>query len=545
MIKLLKKTSRLFHTIKYLKFEQVYYRGLYKIKAPKVTDLNVHSRNIWYWKGPNVHSQSIFGNDEFLFLSNKEFVNLPRDWNSLKYEKLWLYNLHYFDDLNSVNYDERESLHYFYIDNWIECNPACIGVGWEPYPTSLRLVNWIKWFSRKKTINKKYLVSIAQQGSALAQHLEYHLLGNHLFANAKALTFLGTFLQGSAADKFLKLGLKLLDREIKEQFLLDGGHFELSPMYHKILLWDLLELIDLAKTSKNKELLKRLERWEIVARSALYWLQTMIHPDGEISFFNDSAFGVAASPEEIFNYADSLKLGALKALPLFVMNKNSGYSRVQNNNYTIIFDHGAIGPDYLPGHAHADSLSFEMSLGSERLFVNSGTSIYGATRERLRQRKTAAHNTVVVNDEDSSEVWGGFRVARRAYTEVDKVEVSNCNVSISAKHNGYTRLKPKITHTRTLVSNKDDLLIIDSLSNIADGEFHLHLHPDVKIYNSSRQRVVMLMSSGRKVSLSASSNLYIEESTWHPEFGVSVTSKKIIIPFENMHLESTIRIIND
>ena len=50
------------------------------------------------------------------------------------------------------------------------------------------------------------------------QQLEFHILANHLFANAKALVFAGSYL---AEDMWLKKGLEILDKEISEQFLDD------------------------------------------------------------------------------------------------------------------------------------------------------------------------------------------------------------------------------------------------------------------------------------------------------------------------------------
>ena len=79
----------------------------------------------------------------------------------------------------------------------------------------------------------------------------------------------------------------------------------------------------------------------------------------------------------------------------------------------LLLDVASIGPDYLPGHGHADTLSFEMSLFGKRTLVNRGISQYGIEVRQV-ERGTAAHNTVVINNENSSEVWSGFRVARRA-----------------------------------------------------------------------------------------------------------------------------------
>jgi uncharacterized heparinase superfamily protein len=556
-MKLVGRILQLFHTLKYLRYEQFYYRALYKFKKPVIgtNDTLGNSANSWRWNGPVIFEQSVFQdgdckdslieNSKVVFLNTQGFVNTEAIWNSPEFTKLWLYNLHYFDDLNAFNYSEREFIHYQFIDKWIAENPPCSGNGWEPYPISLRLVNWVKWFSKKDQVDARYLTSIAQQAQALSQQLEYHILGNHLFANAKALTFVGCFLTGKQADKFLHIGLQLLDREVAEQFLADGAHFELSPMYHEILLWDLLDLINLAKESNNAQLLSRLKHWKFVASNALTWLSSMVHNDGEISFFNDAAIGIAATPEQVFSYAKQLGLDCDTSLPLLTTNIASGYSRIEQVNYSVIFDHANVGPDYLPGHAHADTLSFEMSVGTQRLFVNSGTSLYGVSNERLRQRKTAAHNTIVVEDADSSEVWSGFRVARRAYAKLINAEVINQQVTISASHDGYCRLKPKVIHNRTLVSSPRALEVTDTLSEKVDACFHLHLHPEVQIVKITSKQITLQLPSGTQALVTCSQPISVVDSTWHPQFGVSIENKKLIVLFNSATLESTIQILKD
>ena len=86
---------------------------------------------------------------------------------------------------------------------------------------------------------------------ALEKRIESHLLGNHLFANAKALVFAGTYFSGAEADRWLNRGISILEREIPEQILLDGGHFELSTMYHALIFEDLLDLCNLLKCYKS------------------------------------------------------------------------------------------------------------------------------------------------------------------------------------------------------------------------------------------------------------------------------------------------------
>jgi uncharacterized heparinase superfamily protein len=541
------KFNYFYHTIRHLKLEQIWFRVCYRFKKPSVISVETPlSNKIWSWSGPAIYNQSIFDDNNVRFLSLGGTVNYLQSWNDPAKEKLWLYNLHYFDDLNSSDYAKREQIHFNFINKWIVENPACTGNGWEPYPLSLRLVNWVKWFSKQDNVEQKHLTSILQQANALSQQLEFHILGNHLFANAKALTFVGCYITNEHAEQYLDLGLKLLDREISEQFLEDGAHFELSPMYHEILLWDLLELIDLANTSQNEKLMQRLPYWQKVATKALDWLKSMIHPDGEVSFFNDSSIGIAAKPQQIFDYALSIGLSVIDTLPNVITNKQSGYSRISSPLYTLFIDHANVGPDYLPGHAHADTLSFELSVGNERVFVNSGTSLYGVSKERLRQRKTAAHNTVVVDGKDSSEVWSGFRVARRAYAKLLDVSQSVTEVCLRAEHNGYKRLKGKVTHSRGFTANNNEIQIKDDLT----GQFNqasafFHLHPGIELEIVSDHVVKLVTKNKVKLTIDSTSSIQISDSTYHPEFGVSINNKQLKMDLVDSQLNTVIRIIED
>ena len=99
-------------------------------------------------------------------------------------------------------------------------------------------------------------------------------------------------------------------------------------------------------------------------------------------------------------------------------------------------------------------------MGEQRVLVNSGTSLYGVSSERHRQRKTSCHNTVEVDGFDSSEIWSGFRVARRAYSSLESAQSDSNSVSISASHNGYQRLSGRVTHTRYIDVTNSDVKII-------------------------------------------------------------------------------------
>ena len=360
--------------------------------------------------------------DRFTFLN--ETRRLPDDggWNKPGVPKLWLYNLHYFDWINAL-YARADTLTIAdtaakWIMRWIAENPAPRGNGWEPYPLSLRIVNWIKWLARHPAIDPaaatRILRSLELQAHVLSQRLETDLLGNHLFENAKSLIFAGCTFDGKPADSWFERGGKILCKELGEQILSDGGYFELSPMYHSIILEGILDLLSLQQAYPGRpwgEYGLGRPRLKQIAGSMLDWLSEMTHPDGQIALFNDAAMGVAASLAMLQRYANRVGLTVpfpLRAEGVRAMSA-SGFIRVDRGPVSAILDVAKVGPDHVPGHGHADTLTFEWSLGDQRVVVDTGTSVYGESEERLRQRGTAAHNTVSVDGQNSSEVWSRFQ----------------------------------------------------------------------------------------------------------------------------------------
>ncbi len=547
----LDRLLRFVRTIRHLRAEQVLYRLWYR-SLPFGQILTVNgSRRRWPRRWPlfPLTATSLVAPLTFEFLGQRGIVDGPSAWNARNRTKLWLYHLHYLDDLNARGCEDRSDAHVELVERWIAENPAGHGVGWEPYPLSLRIVNLVKWLDRRQRVEPRWLSSLATQAAALSRRIEYHLLGNHLFANGKALVFAGAFLDGAQADRWLVQGLAILHRELPEQFLADGAHFERSPMYQATLTADLCDLVQLADVSALASLRTRRAAWGEVISRALRWLESMSHPDGEIAFFNDAAFGIAPRPAALRAYAESLigpiaaqSPGGFALRPLSA----SGYLRVDLPNAgAAIVDAAPLGPDYLPAHGHADTLSFELSLFGKRVFVNSGTSRYGEDAERLRQRGTAAHNTVVIDGENSSEVWGGFRVARRARPTLHEAREGDGRIVIDASHDGYRRLPGRNVHRRRWTFEPEALRIDDTIQGpFRSAVAHLHLHPDVTIESLSPEaRTARLrMANGATVDVAVSgASLAAADSTWHPRFGASVASRALVLSFEGGAVTTHIR----
>ena len=545
MISSLDKALLYARTISYLKPSQLYYRLWFKIKKNYTRidySIEICSRSRCFkWKAPISRKSSLTDIDEFNFFYQKARISNV-GWNGEGQSVLWRYNQHYFDDLNSENCANRKPWHRSLILSWISNNKIGKGVGWDPYPTSLRIVNWIKWTLSGNQLTQESKLSLHLQMQWLMQRIEYHLLANHLFTNAKALIFAGLFFKGPTADLCFEKGIQIVEAELDEQILADGGHFERSPMYHSIILEDILDLLNLLEeynlcSTKADRLRHRLSK---VVQPMFTWLNHMVHKDGEISFFNDAAIGIAPNLSQLAGYAQSLGFGLnnRRKKKIKVL-KESGYISLRNDIALLILDCGLVGPDYQPAHVHADTLSFELSVGSKRVIVNSGTSLYEEGEKRTKQRGTAAHNTVSIDGKNSSEVWGAFRVGRRAcpfdleILEREKFTQVNCS------HDGYRHIKDKPTHNRQWIFEENRLIVKDEVSRLFGkerAEAMFFIHPDAKVTSQDQDgmRGVLRFEDQMEVIWSVrKGKLRIEETFWYPEFGLDIPNYCLVVRLES------------
>lgn len=480
------------NTIRYLRAEQVYHR-LRPRRRRMARAVEARPRTRTHALVPYISRPAAqIGENRFRFLNQEREI---LSWNDAGAPKLWLYNLHYFEH-------PAEPL----IERWIRENPIGGGNGWESYPIAVRIVNWIKWVLGCGTAEAAMLRSLAQQAEYLSHALEHHLGANHLFADAIALAAAGIFFEGQGADRWLETGTSLLGQQIEEQILPDGAHYERSPMYHALLLESLLDLINI---SRVYELALDADGalWARAGSAMLQWLATMTHPDGRMAFFNDAAFGVAPEPAALAAYAARLGIQPGEARS----SQASGYVRLERGEAVLLFDAAAIGPDHQPGHAHSDTLSFEVSYSGSRVLVNSGTSTYEAGPARQWQRGTAAHNTVRVDGEDQSEVWSAFRVARRARPLDVKTDGKTF---VEAAHDGYRRLADPVIHRRRVALEERRLQITDRIEGRGQHrvELFLHYHPD------ANPGIVL----DKKLEGS------FVRSEWYPEFNRSIPNTTLV-----------------
>jgi uncharacterized heparinase superfamily protein len=469
------------------------------------------------------------------FLNRQEDVGFPPKWDHTDAGRLWQYNLHYFEWLWALDYADARAVTVDWIEKHLPGNRA---VGWEPYPTSLRLMNWCGVFWGKfrglveagPDFQQCLWSSLSQQAQWLMGNLETHLLGNHYLENGAALAYVGSCFHGPTAQRWFERGCTILREQVADQVPADGLHFELSPMYHCRVMY-VLAMLSATRNEGLREITT-----EPLTRM-LKALQAVRHPDGRIALLNDSAFGVYNEPAELGSYCDEVLGMASSAAAMthgcFAMTDAGYYGwRDEKGNY-LICDYGQIGPDYIPGHAHADMFSFEMSILGHRVIVDSGVNDYGLSETRRYCRSTGAHNTVDIDGQDQCEMWGAFRVARRGYPQDVRWEPSPDGFALSGWHDGYRRLRGKPVHSRAMEWHRERGLTVHdriTASTSVKATSRLRLHPSCRVRSLRRDCIEIQSPAGTLHATSFEGcPLEIEEGWYFPEFGLRENIKVLTL----------------
>ena len=475
------------------------------------------------------------------FQNRREPVGFPPDWNRTDLPRLWRYHVHYHEFLWVLPFERARDV----AMDWIARHPrGPRRVGWEPYPTSLRLSTWCAFFfgaHRTPTLADIAFAatlwrSMRSQAQHLSANLEWHLLGNHLLENAVALTLAGSCFEHAAARAWLARGGELLARQLPGQVLLDGGHIERSPMYQCRVLYALLLV-----RATGLPFLGALVRPHLNRLAGA--LAAMTHPDGGIALFNDSAFGVHPAPRRLVREAGWTPPDDAGGFAL----PDSGYygARTRSGHY-VICDAGPIGPDWQPGHGHADLLSFELSLRGARVVVDSGVSTYEAGPMRQYCRSTRAHNTVEIEGQDQAELWGAFRVGRRPRPRNVVWTVLDDGFELSAGHDGYRWLPGRPRHSRSFAWRDDGRLTIrdhvDSDRPVRSVA-RLHFHPECRVGDLRAGDGAVEFPGGRAGLSWSGWEAVAEEESWHcPAFGVTLPNPCLAFSGVTARLRAVMRI---
>lgn len=480
------------------------------------------------------------GNDLILGFLGRDvaFENGQIDWEAPGPDpefQLWRMNLHYMEYLEIVDDALFEDL----VDAWLHANepmrPGAWRDAWNAYALSIRVVVWLQQLAARpgldKGLRKRIAESITRQVRYLMRHLETDIGGNHLIKNIKALIWAGAAFEGSEATRWSGMGRKLLHKELPVQILSDGVHFERSPSYHAQVFADLLEC--------RSVLQHNLEKLDSFLPKMAQVLVDLAHPDGFCAQFNDAGLNMAYAPETCIDAYQKQGFDRPETRPRFAFTA-AGYFGVHDGPMKLIADCGALAPDDLPAHGHGDILSFELSIGTQRIFVDQGVFEYVAGPRRNMSRSAAAHNTLSLEGADQADFFGAFRIGRRARSIHSQWEDRPDCVTLEGTHDGYLSAPGNPRHRRKFIVKPDSIEICDVLEAASpqDAKICFLLHPDVSAVAEKENivRLTWVSEAGPQqleILMETSAQMSIEPAVWWPDMGIERPAVRLVANLAN------------
>jgi len=417
------------------------------------------------------------------------------------------------------------------IDSWLKQNPFGFGMNWRSgLELGIRLINWV------------WAVDLIEESGAIDDQLRHRILdsvarhiweidrkysrgssvNNHLIGEAAGVfVAAGYFANLKKASRWLARSREILCREILSQTFPDGGTMEQAFGYHLFVLQFFVAAGIAARAAGQdfpESYWSRLEKmFEFLGILSEGGDNLPAFGDGDDGYVLDIgrnprsvrewlAVGAALFRRTDFKawaggYVEPVKwlVGepgrqSFKAIPE-PQNKtitsrafnDSGYYLLQHGEFdsperiSVVFDCGPLGMGALAGHGHADALSFTLRAFGRDILVDPGTYDYFSyPKWREYFRSTRAHNTVVIDGRDQSEMLGLFLWGRRAKADCLSWQPTDVGGKVIGKHDGYIHLDDPVIHKRMIDLDGQDLVIRDDI--IARGKhkievfFHLAEH---------------------------------------------------------------------
>lgn len=390
------------------------------------------------------------------------------------------------------------------VDEWIRYSSHADPVAWETGVVARRVISWLnqtplilegcdvtfyRRFMKSLTKQVRYLRRTAYDGPQGLPRLRVMIA---LSSAALAM---------SEQQRFLKQATKWLDLELVRQVMPDGGHTSRNPGAVLEILMDLLPLRQ-AFTARGSQpsriLLSAIDRM-------MPMLRFFRQGDGSFAHFNGCGDTASDQLATVLAY-DDVRGAPLTNAP------HSGYQRIEAGDAILLVDSGKPPTVEFSTDAHAGCLSFELSVGRQRLIINCGVPVANAGPLRRLSRTTAAHSTVSVNDTSSCRFlhrswmgeWLGEAIIAGPSRVLSERRRENGATVLVLGHNGYVD-RYAIVHERrlSLTDAGDRLDGIDSFLTPTGQPIgrsgkdlfaiRFHLAPGVQATRSGSGRIVTLV----------------------------------------------------
>lgn len=479
------------------------------------------------WAGSPELGQQLLEH-KFNFLNRELHLGEQIRWQAKEADNYWLLELHSFEwlrHLKALGSPDAQLKARELIEDWAHNFSRFDKQAWSPHCLSRRLcalLTHAKWLlnGASPKFDDLFMTLVNRQANHLPKVIEWQGSGATLFANIKALIYTGLCLP-SRQSTFLE-SVALLKEQLVEQVFKDGAHRERSPYYQAKILVDLLDMHAImlkAGQTPPPQLDDAIDKMAVA-------LSFFRHLDGSLALFNDGACQL----EDVL-LDDLLKRCGLSA-PAASELSYAGFVRMHRQQMCLIMNAGTTDRDASIKHAHADSLSFELSIGHEKIFANSGTYSY-LPKWRQIFRATAAHNAITLDHENTAELLSPFILGRRTRTvSYNLKEVEKMGIGIEAQDDSWRFKKAK--HTRRIFMNEQgsDIRAEDVITSTKEQLVHsyFHLHPGVKYQIKTKQIAVIETPQGTLLEFRVSGGyLYDSDSFYSPNFGEKHDRRALVV----------------
>ena len=448
-------------------------------------------------------------------------------------------------------------------ESWMAANPPGFGVNWTcAMEAAIRAINWL-WafflFARAPAFDEgrqgRLLAALGEHARFILRNLEIGPRpGNHYLTDGLGLLALGTVLREvHDSQTWLGEGRRIVWGEALRQVTPDGVDYEHAIGYHGYVLHCLLFATSLEQRNGVEPPASALERIERMLEFTLAYTR----PDGTFPAIGDADDGslvdlgrrdprshraTLTAGATLFGRSDlkaaaaafgaanlwwlgPAALGAYDVIPERAEPVGSrdftdgGFFVMRGRGRHLVVSGPGGGP---ASHLHHDLLSFECWADGTAYVLDPGTYAYSGSREwRNRFRRTASHNTVMIDDLEQTRLLEDPNIFpaecdRSARFTLHRWQVGKDLDCFDGEHTGYTRLPEPVIHRRQIWFDKRqgiwavrDFLLGEGTHSVRG---FLHLAPLSVTVESSAPWVVRLAG--------AESGLVI---VWSPEPALSVT----------------------
>ncbi len=424
------------------------------------------------------------------------------------------------------------------IGDFLQAEPRLrTGPAGEPAVVARRILSWLSQAPFVLTgadadFYSAFMRGLTRDSATLARRAGDTVGQDRLLAGI-ALTELA--LCADLGEATLRRTTAALSEELTRQIFADGGHVGRNPETLVDLLLDLLPLRHTFAARNQpapQALLNAIDRM-------IPMLRLLRHGDGSLALFNGMGVTEPDHLATVLASADARGRALLNA-------PHAGYQRLEAADAVVVIDTGAPPPGLLSRTAHAGCLSFELSLGGQRVIVNCGAPPPGKPAQRTAARQTAAHSTLVIDDTSSCSFAadrGLERFLREAIISgprnvtAERREQADATI-LDASHDGYGPTFG-FRHARRLALMRDGRRLIGEDRLLASPgapqrkperfDIRFHIHPAVRVETAGDSASLLLFAGQDAIVFEANAPVAIEESVLFAAPTGAQPSRQIVV----------------